>query len=223
MSDSFAADTTTIPPIFKHLAEGKKQTVVVYGTSLTAAGRWTKEVEAWFAKNYPGQVTFFNNGGSGMNSDWGVKNVKKVLEHQPDLVFIEFSYNDSHVKFKMPVEKGAANLDAIVKEIKQARPEAALVLQTMNVPHKDAAISRPDLEAYNSNYRNYAKEHNLVLLDHYPNWLRIKESDIARYEKLVPDGSHPSPAGSLEVTWPTIEAWLEQCKKAVAPAAPSNP
>lgn len=212
------------PHIFRNLADGKKQTVVVYGTSLTAGGAWADATRQWFDAAYPGLVTFINSGGPGQNSDWGLQNLKaKVLDHHPDLVFIEFSYNDAHEKFKMPVEKGAANLDQIVQAILKGNPEATLVLQTMNVgwdtPNANKSLSiRPQLEEFNNNYRAYAAKHSLPLLDHYVAWLKLKESDPATYQKYIPDGTHPGKEGSLAVTWPTIKDWLQKSSGKTEPA-----
>src|SRR6185295_2175026 len=90
---------TTKPAIFTNLQAGRKQTVVVYGTSLTVGGAWAVATKQWFDQNFPGLVTFVNSGGSGQNSDWGVANLqKKILDLNPDLVFIEFSFNDAHEK-----------------------------------------------------------------------------------------------------------------------------
>src|SRR6478736_3083366 len=75
--------------VFRNLDAGKKQTVVVYGTSLTAGGAWAGAVQKWFEKQYPGLVNFINSGGPGQNSDWGKANLKaKVLDHRPDLIFL---------------------------------------------------------------------------------------------------------------------------------------
>lgn len=200
---------------FRNLAAGKKQTVVVYGTSLTRGGAWANATKQWFDQTYPGQVTFINSGGPGQNSDWGLTNLKsKVLDHHPDLVFVEFAYNDAHDKFQMPVERGAANLTKIVEGIRAQNPDAVIVLQTMNIgwdaPNGNRSLSvRPDLERFNDNYRTIAREQGLTLLDHYVVWKKLKETDPATYKKYVPDGTHPGPAGSLAVTWPTIQAWLE--------------
>lgn len=210
------------PAIFTNLQAGKKQTVVVYGTSLTVGGAWAVATKQWFDGHYPGLVTFVNSGGSGQNSDWGVANLPtKVLALHPDLVFIEFSYNDAHEKFKMPIEKGAKNLAVIIQGIHAQNPEATIVLQVMNAgwdaPNGNRSVSaRPDLDQFNENYRQYAAAHHLPLLDHYPNWLKLKETQPEKFHQLVPDGTHPSKEGSLEVTWPTIKAWLE---KSSAPAA----
>lgn len=208
------------PKVFQQLNAGQKQTVIVYGTSLTEGGAWASATKQWFDQKYPGLVTFVNSGGSGQNSDWGVKNLQgKILAHKPDLVFIEFSYNDAHEKFKMTVEHGAENLAKIVKSIQEQNPNVTVVLQVMNVPYdapngNRSASSRPQLPAFNDNYRKYAQANNLPLLDHSIAWQKLKETDEAKYHQWTPDGTHPSKEGSLAVTFPTIKEWLEKSQAA---------
>lgn len=211
-SHAAPADSATL---FRNLAAGKKQTVIVYGTSLTHGGAWANATKQWFDQTYPGQVTFINSGGPGQNSDWGLANLKsKVLDHRPDLVFVEFAYNDAHEKFHLPVERGAANLAKIIEDIRAQNPATVIVLQTMNVgcdaPNGNRSLSvRPELERYNDNYRKLARDQGLPLLDHYVAWKKLKETDPATYQRYVPDGTHPDAQGSLAVTWPTVQAWLE--------------
>lgn len=214
-----AADPATLP-IFENLKAGKPQTVVIYGTSLTEGGSWGKEVKHWFDTQYPGLVTFVNSGGSGMNSDWGVQNLQaKVLSHNPDLVLVEFAINDAHVKFKMPVEKGSANLDKIVRGIQEKNPNAVVVLQIMNpvwdATDRKSASSRPNYDKYLDNYRNYAREKNLMLIDHYAVWEEMKKSDPEKFKKSIPDGTHPTAEAGKTVTWPSIQNWLEKSRGAV--------
>ncbi len=118
LAPSFLQAKETADPLvsgfFKKLKSGEKCSVVVYGTSLTQGGAWAVAMKNWFDQKSPGKVSFNNGGGTGQNSDWGVANLKtKVLKHQPDLVLIEFSYNDAHEKFKLPVAKGKSNLDDV--------------------------------------------------------------------------------------------------------------
>jgi lysophospholipase L1-like esterase len=201
---------------FQNLRAGRQQCVVLYGTSLTVEGAWATALKQWFDEKYPGQVKLINSAGSGQNSDWGLQNLpSKVLAHHPDLVFIEFSYNDAHEKFHMPVKRGAENLGKMVAAIRAQDPAALIVLQVMNVgwdaPNGNRSFSvRPQLRQFNDNYRAFAKEHDLTLLDHYPNWLDLKEHQPQKFHDYVPDGTHPGKAGSLAVTWPVIKAWLEQ-------------
>jgi lysophospholipase L1-like esterase len=219
-----AMNSHAAPPspttVFKNLNAGKNQTVIVYGTSLTHGGAWSNATRQWFEQEYPGKVKFINSGGPGQNSDWGVEKLKaKVLDHHPDLVFVEFAYNDAHDKFQMPVERGAANLTKIVEGIRAQNPDAVIVLQTMNIgwdaPNGNRSLSvRPNLDRCNDNYRKLAREQGLPLLDHYVTWKKLKESDPATYQRYVSDGTHPSAKGSLAVTWPTVKAWLESTRAA---------
>ena len=76
---------------------------MVYGTSLTASpgGAWTIMLKNWFETQFSGKVHFFNSGMSGQNSDEGVAQLQpKVLAHQPDLVFIEFSMNNAQLCYR---------------------------------------------------------------------------------------------------------------------------
>jgi lysophospholipase L1-like esterase len=205
----------TSPPVFKNLKAGKPQTVVLYGTSLTAKGAWAEALKEWFQTAYPKQVNVINTAGPGQNSDWGLQNLKeRVLKHKPDLVFIEFSYNDAHDKFKMTLPKGKENLDAMVKAIRAQNPATTIVLQTMNVPWdapngNRSSSARPQLLACNENYRAYAQEQNLPLLDHYIAWNTLKETKPEEFQRLVPDGTHPGREGSLLYTWPLVKSWLD--------------
>lgn len=148
--------------VFSNLRAGQKQTVVVYGTSLTAGGGLGWGDERMVRGAIPRTGLFFNAAGPGQNSDWGLLHLQeRVLSHLPDLVVAEFSYNDAHEKFKMPVSRGAANLGKIVDAIKASRPDCDIVLQVMNVgwdaPNgKRSQSARPELSAFNENYRTYA-------------------------------------------------------------------
>lgn len=214
--------------VFQRLNKGEHQTVLVYGTSLTAGGAWTGALKHWLDQQYPGKVKFINSGGPGQNSDWGVAQLKsKVLDHRPDLVFIEFAYNDAHEKFKMPVERGASNLKTIVDAIRAQNPDAVIVLQTMNVgwdaPNGKLSLTvRPQHEQFNDNYRNLARQEGLPLLDHYAAWKKLKESDPKTYQAYIPDGTHPERAGSLAVTWIGVKAWLETARASATSIASSD-
>lgn len=200
---------------FEELKRGGRRTVVFYGTSLTHSGSWTRATQEWFDAKFPGQVSFVNSGGPGQNSDWGLKQVtEKVLAHQPDLVVVEFSYNDAHTKFQMPVERGYQNLEKMVSVIREKNPRCVVVLQVMNppwdAPGKSSATDRPDLKAFNGNYRRLAGEQKLPLLDHYPEWKKLEQMDVEKFRKFIPDGSHPTGEAGRAVVWPTIQRWLEE-------------
>jgi lysophospholipase L1-like esterase len=210
--------------VFRNLQTGKKQTVVVYGTSLTINGAWTKGLSDYFEKEFPGQVTLFNGAKAGMTSDWGIQNLQeRVLSKNPGLVFIEFSMNDAATKNNISLEKSKASLDNMVNTLRKQNTEMDIVLQTMDIawdppktPEKKYGSERPHLNEYYEVYRRYAREHNLPLVDNYPNWLRLQKDKPEEYQKMVSDGIHPHSGPSMSVTWPAIKALLEKARSAAA-------
>ena len=63
--------------LIDRLKQGKKQTVVAYGTSLTKVGAWVDQLRTVFNQQFPGQVNLINGAQGGANSDWGVKTCMK--------------------------------------------------------------------------------------------------------------------------------------------------
>lgn len=181
---------------FARLKAGEKQTVVAFGTSLTAYGAWVPQMQQWFEEKFPGQVHVINSGGPGQHSDWGAAQVSsRVLAHSPNLVFVEFSYNDAHTRFKLTPEHCRKNLESIIEAITSADPSTAIVLQTMNAPWDppegrgmtDSATNRPEPDVFNDNYRAVARERGLPLVDNYPDWLKIKETNMPRRIRIFGD------------------------------------
>ncbi|MCA8990971.1 MAG: alpha/beta hydrolase fold domain-containing protein [Planctomycetaceae bacterium] len=214
------ADSSPRPEkVFQALESGKSQTVVVYGTSVSIGGQWAKEVQVYFDRLYPNQVTFINSARSGMHSNWGVENLQeRVLEHQPDLVFIEFAINDAATKHGISTDDCRRNLDTMVKELRQQNPDVEIILQTMNpawdspaVP-KSFASDRPHLSDYYAVYRAYAEQNELPFVDNFAVWSKVLEKDPAGFKKMVPDGIHPDSDSSSKVAWPTVKALLDEAR-----------
>ncbi|GAA5483142.1 FAD-dependent oxidoreductase [Haloferula sargassicola] len=187
------------------LAAGANLTVVAYGTSLTANGAWVNRLRDWLAASYPGRVTVINSGLSGKNSAEGVARLQeKVLDHQPDVLFVEFAMNDafrySDGTPSLSVDDARANLAAIVDAVQAQNPDCEVVLQTMNCVWDSPAGSnlsatlRPELDQYYEMYRSFAADRSLLLIDHEPAWLDLRENDRPAYEAAVPDGVHPTAA-----------------------------
>ena len=193
----------------KNLEAGKKQTLVVYGTSLTAGGPWVNQVADALSKKYPGLPKVINSGGSGKASDWALENLdKKVIGMKPDAVLIEFAVNDAVDRFHIAPEQARKNLETMIDRIETALPDCEIILQTMDPPIDVNLQKRPHIETYYQNYREVAKARNLRLIDHYPVWKKILDADVKHYKELVPDGIHPNAKGSETVTTPSVLAGL---------------
>ena len=201
------------------LEEGKAQTIVCYGTSLTAGTtwpglNWVSGLGDALNARWPGKATVINSGLSGKNSSNGLENVqKKVVSKNPDAVFIEFSMNDAADSLnsgktqEQALADAESNLKAIISAIKTSCPSCEIVLQTMNpyVKVSGSTLSkRTGLENHVAMYRRVAQENGYLLIDNWPLWQEILNKDEAEYLSLVPDGVHPNESGVKRVTLPNI-------------------
>ncbi len=196
--------------LMRELGAGRPQHVVTYGTSLTEAGAWVGQLREALEQRYPGLVTVTNSGSSGMWSGWGVENLDaRVIGLHPDAVFIEFAINDAYVPYKTSVEQARANLEQMIDRIGAADGTTEIILMTMNPPINEHLEIRPEIERYYQMYREVAAERGLLLIDHYPNWVKVLREDKGVFDQYVPDGIHPGPVGCERVITPGILAAIE--------------
>jgi lysophospholipase L1-like esterase len=217
-----SASTGFSSQLVDNLLAGKDQTVVVYGTSLTAGGRWVAETKAWLEGLNPGKakLTLVNSGQSGKNSLVGLEKLDAaVIAKKPDTVLIEFAVNDAflfpEMEKRVSVEDSGKNVEKMVERIKKALPGTEIILQTMNPawdsPNGNGSASkRPELAAYYDAYRKTAAKLGLRLIDHHKNWVEIQTADQAKFEKYVADGVHPTAEASTAVTFPEVKKALEE-------------
>lgn len=205
---AFPITTSLMHPFVQRLADHQPQHIVFYGTSLTAGGAWVPQLLEVLGQRFPGLVTFHNGAGSGMNSRWGVENLgTNVIGNKPDVVFLEFSVNDSCARFELSLDECRRNLESMLDRIQTANPAFDVILQVMNPvidrPEGHAGY-RPNLSAYQDVYRDVAGKRGLLLIDHMPAWTQLLERDEATFRAYVPDGLHPAAPGYAAIVTPTI-------------------
>lgn len=202
--------------LVKNLQEGKDQTVVVYGTSLSSGGHgkaWMQAVADYFNDKYGGHLDYYLAGKGGMWSTWGIQHLEdSVITKKPDAVIIEFGINDAFYKYETSPELAQLNLEYMIDRIQLAYPNCEIILQVMNMPIRKSAGYRPNLTAYYNVYRKVAKKRKLLLIDHYPNWQEILDKGETEFLKHVPDGIHPNDASGREIIAPFIINQLENTK-----------
>ena len=74
----------------------------------------------------------------------------------------------------------------------------------MNPPTAEHLERRPKIADYEQVYRDVAKARGLRLIDHSANWQAVLQRGETAWRALVPDGIHPSPQGSAQVTSPFL-------------------
>lgn len=82
--------------VMAKIRAGKEVTVAYLGGSITAANGWRPKTTAWLKKTFPNAAfKEIHAAIGGTGSDLGVFRVgRDVLQHNPDLLFVEFAVND---------------------------------------------------------------------------------------------------------------------------------
>jgi acyl-CoA thioesterase-1 len=202
------------------LQKGEPVTIVTLGTSITGGRwRWVTVMNEWLDKDFPGLVAMHDLGVGASASSYppgkgGLDTVQQCAALKPDVVFIEFAVNDSYLPYKISLEDSRRNLNTMVDTVLRANPNAEIVVQTTNPvldmpdPENRHATNRPRLADYGQVYREVAHERGLILVDNYPNWLKLLHSGREEYLKRVPDGIHPQEPGYREVVLPELKRVL---------------
>lgn len=196
----------------RRLEAGDSLRIVCFGTSLTAGGAWTGLLDEALTTRYAERVEVLNRGQGGQHSRWGLAHVQeRVIDEQPDAVFIEFAINDAVDRFGISVQESRDNLVAMIDQINAALPACEIILQVMN-PATDRpeghAGYRGELDAYEQAVRDTAEQWGLRLIDHAPAWQRLLEQGAPQWKRYVPDGLHPNAAGYRLFMLPTLLAGL---------------
>ena len=193
------------PAAFVAALAGRKQTIVTYGTSLTAGGAWVGQLTKALEAKFPGNATVINSGAGGMWSKWGLDHLdERVISKAPDAVLIEWAINDAFLEYKTSPEDCRANLNTMLDRILAAHPKCELILQIMNPPTGVHLERRPNIAAYEQVYREVAKARNLRLIDHAPGWAAEIAKGEASWKALMPDGIHPNANGCKQVILPVL-------------------
>lgn len=187
------------------LEAGKRQRIVVYGTSLTANSGWPAEFQKTLRDAYGRKAKVINTAGGGKDSRWGLTNLsQRVIRQRPDLVFLEFTINDALAESSLSVAESMANLTAMITQIRSERPHCDLVVMIMNPPTGEALRKRPDIAKYASGYRRVAKNLSCRLIDFSPVWNDLIRNHPDRWKTYAPDGLHPTPLACREVILPVL-------------------
>ncbi len=225
-----------LPQVAARLAARQPLRVVYFGGSITDAPGWRVGFDAWLRANYPhSEIAMINASIGGTGSDLGVFRVGcDVLAHQPDLVFVEFSVNDSN----KDLARAGRCVEGIVRQVRQARPacDICFVYTLCNAPSVIEPFRRGELPPAAAMHDRVAEHYALPSVALGAAVLRLEEQGklvlvasgderdrLEREGRVVfcEDGCHPLAAGhdlyvqALAAVFPQLLA--ESATPAVVP------
>ena len=108
-----------LPNVFSKIEAGQPVRIAYFGGSITYAGGWRPKTLAWFREQFPRtEFSEINAAIPGTGSNYGACRLKEdVLQHKPDLVFVEFRVNGGGGFEQQSIE-------GIVRQIWRDNPQA---------------------------------------------------------------------------------------------------
>jgi acyl-CoA thioesterase-1 len=91
---------------------------------------------------YGAQVALKNLAVGGTDTAWGLANIDKVIQGQPDLVMLAFGMNDSAGR---PVPEYQANIRAMIEKVSKARPDTEFILVASMLGNRDWTALRHEV------------------------------------------------------------------------------
>lgn len=195
----------------RNLLDGKAQTFLVFGTSLSF--HLAPLLRLTLQPRFGALVKMVNSGLSGRASRTALSVLgDKVIAFYPDTILMEWAINDAHDFHHEPgaldqgisLEESRANLNELVSRAQSALPSTEILLWTTN-PTFDTPTSsmrggsaRPDLEGYYHIVREVASARGLTLVDAENYWNSVRQRDENGFRTLIPDGVHPTPKALRE-------------------------
>lgn len=143
--------------------------------------------------------------------------LKEVITFNPDGVYNEFAVNDACKLYNISVDENRENLKSMILTLENANPKDEIILQTMSLVidmselNMLEATKRSDLLEYLKMYPQVAKERNLMLIDHYPNWDMCLKNEVRdTYFRNATDGIHPNLEGHKKILLSELQKTLNQ-------------
>lgn len=181
--------------------------VSAMGTSLTRDGGWLDALGRELGECLGKQVYTLNHGISGGTSKDGIEILADVTAAQPDIILIEYAMNDASVHRFISLEESVRNMTTIIDEVRKVLPRTRIFVQATNPAHGLKGWARPFLDSYYDAHLDLGTNLNIGTIDHRPIWRNLSSEYI---EMAIPDGVHPLPEYSINMTLQTITSSICQ-------------
>ncbi|MBK8806865.1 MAG: T9SS type A sorting domain-containing protein [Bacteroidales bacterium] len=145
--------------------------------------RWANRMVDWWEEKYPEtKFNLINSGIVGTNSSFGVHRLTRdVLIHEPDLVIVEFSINDT------PGDEAQIAMEGITRQLLSYNTSPAIMFLLLKQSNGTTAAT---------SHRVVGQHYKLPMIDYANEINEIISSDgIASINNLYSDGIHPNDLG----------------------------
>jgi hypothetical protein len=191
-----------VPNFYAKIKGNKTVRIAFLGGSITRAGNgYRDQILTWFRAQYPScKFEEIMAAVSGTGSDFGACRVQQhVIDHKPDLVFVEFAVNDNRWRMQFVRE----TMEGIVRQIWKANKKTDIcfvyTFANENLPQLQKGLfptSVTAMEAVASHYNIPSIHMGLAVIDEIGEGKLLmmgKKDETATLPLFSVDGVHPLP------------------------------
>ncbi len=176
--------------VLAKLEAGKDVKIAYFGGSITAASGWRVQTLKWFQETFPqANVSEIHAAIGGTGSDLGAFRLgHDVLQHKPDLVFVEYAVNDGGA----PPQRIWQAMEGIVRQIWAADPRTDICyVYTYRVGYEEE-LNEGNCPRAASAMEMLAQHYGIPSIN-----VAIPVCDLEREGKLVFKSDEPTPDGII--------------------------
>lgn len=177
------------------------ETIVTFGTSLTARGGWQKPLADRLSSCLGHAVSVEVIAQSGAPSSWGLAHVGDVVGLKPDVVLIEFYANDAALNRLTTIQSSADTMGATLAQLRNGLPDARIIMQIMNPISGVGGLIRPFLTSYIDAHIQQASLYGAEIIDYTSRWASLSPGELA---SAIPDGLHPTAEAATRMIVPPL-------------------
>ncbi|MCA9449555.1 MAG: SGNH/GDSL hydrolase family protein [Candidatus Omnitrophica bacterium] len=206
---SLIADVERFAPYRNRLESGESLKIVAIGDSITAGTNsprpYSAILEEQLNARFPrARVRVVNAGVPGDTAEGGLRRVDRdVLSQSPDLVLIEFGWND--LKNGVSAEDFETSMRSLVGQI---RSDSEAMIYLLTTTHVNVVLSSWKISSRNKIIRAIAKDLDCGLIDLDRAFGYETGSGVDLKDLLSNDNLHPSDLGQSLIARTVLQNWL---------------
>lgn len=190
LSELNAGNKVRLANVMKKAASGEEITVSFIGGSITQGSTaddntcYAKLVHNWFTETFPNANVKYNRAGIGATGSYiGVHRVERdVIANKPDVVFVEFSVNDTTENTRRNVDA----YDSLLRKIWSSETKPAIVC---------IGMTQEDGTSFQNYHYDIAKSYDLPFISYRNAILDVIKKGHIIWDDISDDNIHPNVTG----------------------------
>ncbi len=203
LSQHIKGNQARLAKVFKKAQAGEEITVAYLGGSITQGSSATFETcyarltTDWIEKTFPkAKVNYVNAGIGATGSYIGVfRTDRDVLVHEPDLVFVDFSVNDTTENTQRNIE----SYEGVLRKLYMAESAPAVVTIAMTMDNKTS---------FQQYHEEICKHYDIPMISYHNAIHDVIDKGYIKWTDISDDNIHPNIVGHSVLT-EMITAYLQ--------------